>query len=246
GARVRVEACDVSVRAEVEGLLGGLEGSLGGVVHAAGVSDDGVIGSLTGDRLRGVFAPKVDGAWYLHELTEHMDLGLFVLFSSAAGVFGSPGQGNYAAANAFLDGLAAYRRGRGLPGVSLAWGLWEQASGLTGSLSGGDIARLERAGVRAISDSEGVELFDRAVGEGEALVLPVPLELGVLRAQARAGVLPDLFSDLVNSGRVRRTGGDGSLVRRLAGTPESEREGVVLELLRGQVALVLGHASPEG
>ena len=137
GAVVAVRACDVSVRDQLQELLGSIavEHPLCGVVHAAGILDDGVIGSLTAERMRAVMAPKVDAAWYLHALTKHMDLGMFVLFSSAAGVFGSPGQGSYAAANAYLDALAAHRRAPGLPGVSLAWGLWEQASGLTGKLS---------------------------------------------------------------------------------------------------------------
>ena len=248
GAQVRVEACDVSVRAELEELLGSIaaEHPLCGVVHAAGVLDDGVIGSLTEEQLRGVFAPKVDAAWHLHELTESMDLAMFVLFSSAAGVFGSPGQGNYAGANAFLDALAAYRRVRGLSGTSLAWGWWEQAGGMTGGLSEGDVARMTRAGMRPLSNEEGLRLFDGAWGGGEALVLPVPLELSALRAQASVGVLPALFSGLV-SAPARRVGSaaDGSLARRLAATPEPEREGVVLEILRAQVASVLGHASPE-
>ncbi len=248
GAVVEVVACDVGVRGELEGLLGsvGDEHPLCGVVHAAGVLDDGVIGSLTGERLREVLAAKADGAWYLHELTQHMDLGMFVLFSSAAGVFGSPGQGSYAAANAFLDGLAAYRRARGLSGVSLAWGLWEQASGLTGGLGERDLARIARSGMRALSSEEGLRLFDGALGVGESLVLPVPLELAALRAQARAGVLPALFDGLVGVSAQRAGGAlDGGLARRLAAVSEGEREGVVLELVRGQVAGVLGHGSAE-
>ena len=246
GAVVGVAACDVSDRAALEGLLGSISGEhpLCGVVHAAGVLDDGVIGGLTGERLREVLAAKADAAWYLHELTRDLDLGLFVLFSSAAGVFGSPGQGSYAAANAFLDGLAGYRRARGLPGVSLAWGLWEQASGLTGGLRELDLARLARSGMRPLSSEEGLRLFDSALRVGESLVVPVPLELSALRAQARAGVLPAFFGDLVS---VRRPGGvaGGSLARRLAGVPEGERERVVLELVRMQVAGVLGHGSEE-
>ena len=246
GAVVRVAACDVSVRGELEGLLESVEVEhpLCGVVHAAGVLDDGVIGGLTGERLREVLAAKADAAWYLHELTERMDLSMFVLFSSAAGVFGSPGQGSYAAANAFLDGLAGYRRARGLPGVSLAWGLWEQASGLTGGLRELDLARLARSGMRPLSSEEGLRLFDSALRVGESLVVPVPLELSALRAQARAGVLPAFFGDLVS---VRRPGGvaGGSLARRLAGVPEGERERVVLELVKMQVAGVLGHGSEE-
>jgi acyl transferase domain-containing protein/acyl carrier protein len=248
GAVVDVRACDVSMRAELEELLGSLDAGhpLRGVVHAAGVLDDGVIGSLTAERLRGVMASKADAAWYLHELTEGMDLSMFVLFSSAAGVFGSPGQGSYAAANAFLDGLASYRRARGLPGISLAWGLWEQAGGMAGGLSEGDLARMARSGLRALSEEEGLRLLDAALGVGEPLLLPMPLEPAALRAQAKAGVLPALLSDLVSAPARRPSDTrDGSLARRLAAAPEQERESVVLELVRAQVAAVLGYTSPE-
>ncbi len=247
GAVVRVQACDVAVRAELEQLLATIpaEHPLCGVVHAAGVLDDGVIESLTEERLRAVLTPKLDAAWHLHELTEGMDLAMFVLFSSAAGVFGSPGQGNYAAANAFLDALAAYRRVRGLPGSSLAWGLWESASSMTGHLSEGDIARMARAGMRPLSSVDGLRLLDVAWRGSEALMLPIPLELPALRAQHGAGVLPQLFAGLVSASAQRASGaGGGSLARRLAMTSEHEREGVVLELVRVQVAMVLGHSSP--
>ena len=129
-------------------------------MHAAGVLDDGVIGSLTQERLRSVLAPKADAAWQLHELTEHMDLSVFVSVLLGGGAFGSPGQGNYAAANAFLDALAAQRRARGLPGGSFAWGLWEQASGMTGGLSESDISRMARAGLRLRPPEDGLDLFD--------------------------------------------------------------------------------------
>jgi acyl carrier protein len=174
-----------------------------------------------------------------------MDLGAFVLFSSAAGALGSPGQGNYAAANAFLDALAIHRRARGLPGASLAWGLWEQASGMTGNLSEADISRMARSGLSVLPSAEGLELFDRALDLGETLVLPLPLDLKRLRAQAGMGELPPLLSDLVRVSTRRSRAPGGSLARRLQATPEADRGGVVVELVRAQVATVLGHASPE-
>ncbi len=247
GASVRVAACDVADREQLEVLLGSIpqEHPLAGVVHTAGVLDDGVVGRLTAERLDGVLAPKADAAWYLHQLTESLDLSLFVLFSSAAGTLGNPGQGGYAAANVFLDGLAAYRRARGLAGVSMAWGLWEQAGGLSGGLGEADRARLKRVGMGALSSREGLRLFDAALDGGEALLLPLPLDLAVLRAQARAGVLPAIFAGLVRVPTRRAGDAGGSLARRLAGLPEAEREGVVLELVRGEVAAVLGYASAE-
>ncbi|HWY18085.1 MAG TPA: SDR family NAD(P)-dependent oxidoreductase [Solirubrobacteraceae bacterium] len=247
GASVEIAACDVSAREDLAGLLDsiGAEHPLGAVVHAAGTLEDGVIGSLTAQGLREIMAAKADGAWHLHELTEQLDLRSFVLFSSAAGTFGNPGQGGYGAANTFLDALAAHRRARGLPAVSLAWGLWERASGMTGDLSDADVARLARSGMGALASEEALRLFDRAIGVGDPLLLPVPLDFKALRAHARLGVLPALFGELVSMPR-RRLGEEGrSLARRLTGTPEHEREGVVLELVRAQIASVLGHASAE-
>ena len=134
-ARVTVEACDLADRDAVASLVAQYADRISSVIHMAGVLDDGVVGSLSPERLDRVWGPKADGAWHLHELTADLDLHAFVVFSSAAGTFGGAGQGNYAAANAFLDGLMAQRRARGLPGVSLAWGPWKQDAGMTGELS---------------------------------------------------------------------------------------------------------------
>ncbi|MFG2747845.1 SDR family NAD(P)-dependent oxidoreductase, partial [Streptomyces xanthophaeus] len=242
GARVRVEACDVADRGQLAGLIGSLERPLTAVVHAAGVLDDGVIESLTAEQLGRVLAPKLDAAVHLHELTAGMELSAFVLFSSVAALVGSSGQANYAAANAFLDALAASRRAQGLAATSLAWGLWANAGGMAGELDEAEIARLERMGTAALSTELGLELFDRALGLGEALVAPVLLDAGALRTQARAGLLPALFRGLVRV-PARRAGAGGSLERQLADVPQADRERFVLDLVRGQVAAVLGHAS---
>ncbi|WP_411104557.1 SDR family NAD(P)-dependent oxidoreductase [Streptomyces sp. cmx-4-9] len=242
GAHVRVEACDVADRAELDTLLSSLERPLTAVVHAAGVLDDGVVESLTSEQVERVLRPKLDAAVHLHELTAGMQLSAFVLFSSVAALVGSPGQANYAAANAFLDALAAVRRAEGLPATSLAWGLWANAGGMAGDLDESDIARLERMGTAALSTDLGLELFDRAVGLGEALVAPVLLDAGALRVQARAGLLPALFRGLVRV-PARRVGAGGSLARQLADVAVADRERVVVDLVRAQVAAVLGHAS---
>jgi NADPH:quinone reductase-like Zn-dependent oxidoreductase/acyl carrier protein len=252
GVEVRIVACDVSDRAQLRALLDEVpaEHALSAVVHAAGVLDDGVIESLSGERLERVLAPKVDGAWHLHELTAGMDLRAFVLFSSASATLGSPGQASYAAANAFLDGLAARRRAQGLPGVSMAWGQWSQDTGMAGQLADVDRARLERAGMLALSTEQGLQLFDAGGELEQALLVAARLDTAALRAQARAGELPALLADLRALSVVRRSSAragmasERTLAQRLAGVPEAERGRVVLELVRAQVAAVLGHVSP--
>ncbi len=248
GARVRIAACDVADREQVAALLGSVppEHPLGAVVHAAGALDDGVIGSLTSERMDRVLTPKIDSAWHLHELTEHLDLSAFVLFSSFAATLGAAGQGNYAAANAFLDALAAYRRARGLRAVSIAWGLWERTSSMTAHLGEADVARMVRSGLRALSSEEGLELLDAACESDEALVVAARMDLAVLRARARTGALPAPLRGLIRlPPRPVVDGGGGSLAARLSRAPDTEHRRIALELTVAQVAAVLGHASAE-
>ncbi len=246
GARVRCAACDVTDRSELEALLASVpaEDPLSAVVHAAGVFGNSLVESLTPELLDHVLAPKVDGAWHLHELTKHLDLSAFVLFSSTAGTLGHPGQSNYAAANVFLDTLAAHRRALGLAGTSMAWGLW--SAGAAGYLRDADVKQTARLGVATLSTEQGLELFDVARGMQEALVLPVRLDTTELRAQAKAGMVPALLRGLVRApSRRASAGAEGTLTRRLAETPEGERRQVVLAVVLAEVATVLGHVSVE-
>ena len=249
GAQVTLRACDVSDRKQLAQLLDGVANDLplSAIVHTAGALDDGVIGSLTPERLAGVLAPKLDGAWYLHELTEELDLSAFILFSSISATIGSPGQGNYAAANAFLDSLASYRHDQGLPGVSLAWGAWALADGMAGELSSGDLARMRRGGMLSLSAEEGLSLFDDAYGAvGERSVIAARLDTAVFRAQEEPGIVPPLLRGWIRVPPQRALDGiAGLLVRRLTDTPAVERESVALELVRAEVAAVLGHSSLE-
>ncbi|WP_425315204.1 SDR family NAD(P)-dependent oxidoreductase, partial [Streptomyces scopuliridis] len=251
GASVSVEACDVADRDALAELLGALpaEHPLTAVVHTAGVLDDGIIGSLTPERLARVLRPKVDAAWHLHELTRDLDLAAFVVFSSVSGVIGGAGQANYAAGNAFLDALAAHRQAAGLPGVSLAWGAWNQGAGMTSGLGEADLRRAAEAGMPLLSVDQGVSLFDAALATGQAAVAPVRLDLSVLRAQ---GAVPPLLRGLVRT-TARRTavagpgaGTDAGLAERLSRLERAERHETLLTLVRGQAALVLGHASGDG
>ncbi len=210
GAEVRVVACDAADRAALEALLGTIpsEHPLTAVVHAAGILDDGTLPSLDEARLERVLRPKADAAWNLHELTAAADLSAFVLFSSVAGTLGNPGQANYAAANTFLDALAQHRRARGLPALSLAWGLWEEGGGMGERLDDAEAARLARNGVRPLPAARALALFDAALeatpvapgspaspdspgaplnappGSGRALLVPADLDLAALRARA--------------------------------------------------------------
>ncbi len=245
GCEVRVEACDVSDRAQVEALLGSIAADrpLTAVFHAAGVLDDGTIESLSAERFESVMAPKVDGSWHLHELTAGLDLARFVLFSSAAAALGNAGQGNYAAANSFMDALAVRRQSEGLAATSIAWGLWRQESELTEGLGDADLARIARMGLVAIETDQGLELLDRACALALPLVVAVPFDLQALRPLAREGMLPSLLDGLVSAPGRRADVAAGSLARRLADVAADEREEVVLDLVREHVAAVIGHPS---
>ena len=212
--------------------------------------DDAVVTSLTPERVDAVLRAKVDAAWNLHELTRDLDLSAFVMFSSMAGLVGSSGQANYGAANSFLDGLAAHRRAHGLPAISLAWGLWDQASAMTGGLDAADRARLGRDGILALSSAEAMELFDTALIVDEPFMAPARIDLGALRAHAVA--VPPMFTDLVNAPTRRRVDDSlaaakskSALAHRLHGLPEAEQHAVLLDLVRSHIATVLGNTTAE-
>ncbi|MDH6229296.1 3-oxoacyl-(acyl-carrier-protein) synthase/acyl carrier protein [Streptomyces sp. MJP52] len=254
GATVRWASCDVTDRDALAALISDLTApdgpGLSGVVHAAGVVDDGVLESLTPERLATVLRPKADAAWHLHQLTAHLELAFFVLYSSAAGTFGGPGQANYAAANAFLDALATHRHTTGLPATSLAWGPWAD-SGMLGELTPADIARMRRGGIPPLTPDEGLALFDAGVATGLASLVPVHIELDAMRkATAQGAEITPLLRDLVSVSHRRAAAqvgaaAAGGLAARLAGQTAEEQVRTVLETVRSEVASVLGHASGE-
>jgi acyl transferase domain-containing protein/acyl carrier protein len=249
GTGVQIAACDAADRAALSGLLARIPAAdpLSMVVHTAGVVDDGVIGSLTPTRVNAVMRPKADAAWHLHELTRDADLEAFVLFSSAAATFGGSGQGNYAAGNAFLDGLAARRRAEGLPATSLAWGMWAETSAISGHLGEADRARIARSGMGALTAEEGLALFDAALAADHAVLVPMHLD----SARADPGQMPALLRGLIRP-RTRRVADTGpadaaadTLKERLAGAAEADRDAIVLDLIIPQVAAVLGYSSAD-
>ncbi|MFA1538220.1 type I polyketide synthase [Actinomadura monticuli] len=251
GADVTVAACDVGDRDALAALLASVPGEhpLTAVVHAAGIVRDATVQSMTLDQLDAVLRVKADGAAHLHELTRGLDLSAFVLFSSIAGVIGGAGQGSYAAANAFLDGLAQHRHALGLPATSLAWGMWqEETGGMAGRLTEADRVRHARTGVLGLGVEEGLALFDaalpgaRSAGDRPQLA-PVRLDLARIRRQARTHEVPAVLRHLVR-GAAPKAGGEAApdLARRLSAMPEADRERTVLELVLANVATVLGHA----
>ncbi|ATL33041.1 type I polyketide synthase [Streptomyces formicae] len=267
GAQVDIVACDAADRAALAEAIKRCEPPLTGVVHAAGVLDDGVLESLTPERMAAVLRPKADAAWNLHELTRDMGLSAFVVFSSVSGLLGPAGQGNYAAANAFLDALARRRTAEGLPTVSLAWGPWEHADGMgaapdaTASLpdSGPSRQRPQARDVLVpLSTRQGLALFDAALRSTEPVLAPILLDRGALRSSA--GLVPPLLRGLVRRNRPtaaatasdsdRNAEAPGAWRKRLNQLPVEARESALAELLRADVASVLGYpgadALPEG
>ncbi|MFH8369660.1 type I polyketide synthase, partial [Streptomyces sp. NPDC018031] len=246
-AEVRVTSCDITDPAALAALLADLPGEhpLTAVVHTAGVLDDGVVTSLTPAQLDAVLAPKVDAAWHLYRLTRDAAPSSFVLFSSAASVLGSGGQGNYGAANAFLNALAERIRAEGGPATSLAWGLWGVGEGMTEQLGHADLARMARSGTLAMSEEQGLALFDAALARPLPVLVPARFDLAVLGERAAAGQLPPLLRRIARSpGRATPAAGAPSWAGRLAGLPEAEQERLLGELIRDQVAAVLAHPEP--
>ncbi len=250
GAQVSVVACDVADPEAASAMLAQIPAQypLRGIVHAAGILDDGLISSLTPDRVDAVLRAKVDGAWNLHELTRHLDLSAFVVFSSMAGIVGTPGQANYAAANSFLDGLAAYRRAHGLAGLSLAWGLWEQASAMTAHLGDRDKARMSRIGLAPLSTEQALAAFDAAMLVETPMLVAARVDRAALSDNIAA--LPPLLRELV-AGPTRRVIDDtdvsasstGLAVRLHGLTPEA-RQRELVDLVCGNAAMVLGVPNP--
>jgi NADPH:quinone reductase-like Zn-dependent oxidoreductase/acyl carrier protein len=246
GASVSVVACDAGDRDALAAALAEVPSRypLRGVFHAAGVLDDGLIASLTPERVDTVLRAKADAAWNLHELTQGLELAAFVVFSSMAGIVGAPGQGNYAAANSFLDGLAAYRRARGLAGLSVAWGLWEQPSAMTRHLEDKDRARMSRVGLAPLPTRQALALLDDAMLADRSIL--VAARLDAARLAPDGAQLPPILGELATR-RTRRVVTDAGsaastsgLLARLQGLSAEQRHRELTDLVCGNAATVLG------
>ena len=252
GAGVQVIACDAADRGALAGLLAQIPAvsPLTTVLHMAGVLDDGMIASLTQARVDTVMRAKADAAWNLHLLTQDLDLQAFIMFSSVAASLGSPGQGNYAAANAFLDALAHQRRAAGLPATSVVWGLWAEVSAMTSRLNEETRASMASAAMSALTTAEGTALLDRAVGRDDAVIVAMNMNLAILRAVAQTGTLPVLLHGVAGAPARRManaatTDSEGPALReRLMRTDEAGQEQLVSDLLRSEVAMLLGYETP--
>ncbi|MEU6826951.1 type I polyketide synthase, partial [Streptomyces atriruber] len=247
GAEVRVVAADLTDAEAAAELVASVDPAhpLTGVIHAAGVLDDAVVTAQTADQLARVWAAKASVAANLDAATSDLPLDLFVMFSSAAGVLGNAGQVGYAAANAFVDALVARRRAAGLPGLSIAWGLWARGSAMTRHLDDADLARLRAGGVKPLLDEQGLALLDaaRTAAAHTSLVVAAGIDVSGLSAHD----VPSMLRNL--TGRTRRKAAadsavdKGALERRLAGLDDAERRAVVTDVVRECVAAVLGHRS---
>ncbi|MDT5030326.1 MAG: hypothetical protein QOC94_497, partial [Actinoplanes sp.] len=237
GARVTTAACDVADRDALARALSAVPAGhpLTAVFHTAGVLDDGVVEALNPERLGTVWRPKVDGARHLHELTANAELSAFVLFSSAAGVLGNAGQAGYAAANAYLDAFAGWRRSRGLPAVSLAWGMWAELSEMTKAHT----ERMSRRGVRLLSTERALAMLDEALGRDEPALLALDMDDQALRD---ADTVPHLWRGLAGIRPQRRA--VRTVEVSLADVPEADRLATLTDVVRAEVAGVLGHGSP--
>ncbi|AJE81063.1 SalA [Streptomyces albus] len=243
GAELSVLACDAADRGAVAAALGTLPAAhpLGAVVHAAGILDDGVLTSLTPARLDAVLRPKADAALVLRELTRDLDLTAFVLYSSAAATFGGPGQGNYGAANAFLDAYAARLRSEGLPALSIAWGLWEQESGMTRSQESAVRGRAARGGIGALPTDEALDLFDRALHHTGGTPLPLRLDRAAL-AREPEGIHPLLLPFAPRNTLPKAAARPGNTATA-ASARRSLSPAELADLVRTTLAAVLGHGS---
>ncbi len=249
GADVRVEIADVTDFAALDAMLARIdEGAkpLGGVIHSVGVLSDGVIENQTWDRFEQVLWPKVLGAWHLHQATKTRDLDLFVLFSSGIGVVGNPGQSNHSAANAFLDQLAAHRRGLGLPGQSIAWGAW---SGIGEAEEQRERIRrrFDHTAAEWITPEQGIEALDRLVRQDATAPMVTATDWSIVAEEF--GTPPPFFDELLATRKVRHRQAEepaasSGLMAQLREAPSEEKRNLLEAFIQQELQSVLHLPSP--
>jgi acyl carrier protein len=237
GVAIHVVQGDVTHRDDVQRALEAIRGSmppLRGVIHSAGLLDDGILIQQSWERFAHVMGPKMDGAWHLHALTRGLDLDFFVLFSSVAALLGSKGQANHSAANAFLDSLAAWRKARGLPGLSINWGAW---SGIGAAARSDQEERWSLKGMDWIPPDQGIEALAGVFTSAQPQIGVVPITDWGLFLSDRA---PSTFFEAVEPAGGRTERADGSFLKRLHETPADERRALVMDQIRAEIRTVLG------
>jgi NADPH:quinone reductase-like Zn-dependent oxidoreductase/acyl carrier protein len=246
GAEVKVARADVTREEDLARVMGEIaEGMppLRGVVHAAGVLDDGVLSQQTPRRLQAVLGPKLMGGWNLHRVTAGSPLEFFVMFSSASSVMGSPGQGGYGAGNAFLDALAHHRRREGAPALSIDWGPWGEA-GMAATLGERDRRRWADMGVDFIPPSQGLAILKELLQRGAAQVMVLPVEWPRFLSQSAAGSVSSFFAALAAETRPGPStplarGEKADLRQRLTESPPSKRRRLLIAHVRDEAVRVL-------
>jgi NADP-dependent 3-hydroxy acid dehydrogenase YdfG len=247
GASIHVLCADISNEQEVLKIIEQVQTSLPpllGVIHAAGVLDDGMMQQISWERFTQVMGPKVKGAWYLHQLTQHLSLDFFVCFSSTASLLGSPGQGNYAAANAFMDGLAHYRRQMGLPGLSINWGAWSQ-SGMADRVASQYQSRMQTSGIGSISPAQGLQVLEQLLlNQSQSQVGVIPADWSVLVEPWNLGNPSSLLLELLEPEQLPqqpalKQQNEKAILEKLKAVPETEHQQILKIYLQSLVAKTL-------
>ncbi|NER47833.1 MAG: alpha/beta fold hydrolase [Symploca sp. SIO1A3] len=246
GTQVKVLSADISVESDVANILEQIQTSLPplvGIIHAAGVLDDGVLQQTNWERFTKVMAPKVKGTWNLHKLTQNISLDFFVCFSSISSLLGSPGQGNYAAANAFMDTIVHYRREMGLSGLTINWGAWSE-SGMATRLASQHQNRMKTAGISSISPEQGIQVLEQLLNNQSTTQVGVlPVDWSVLTKQFSSANPGSLLLDLLQQEKLLEKT-DEEILEKLQAAPITERQDILRTYVQSLVAKTIGiHSS---
>jgi len=247
GATVHFCQGDISRQEDIGRISEYIGAPLRGIIHAAGTLDDSILRNQDWQRFSRVLAPKIMGSWLLHRMCRDMPLDFFIMFSSTSSILGAPGQGSYAAANAFMDGLAHMRRASGLPALSINWGPWSNA-GMAAGLKDKDRQRIDRWGFEPIAPEQGMAVMDFLIDGGATQVAVMPVNWTKFLGVYRNG-MPPVFSEieptvsLVEKNKSR--GGGNELKQRFAKAPEFERQDILASFIGAEVAKFMGLDSPQ-